>query len=308
VKSLQRQQVPRGTRFGHVVFNGVGESRRAIDFGHGQHVNQPIAYPVSDSPPLGPEEESFIRWLFDRAGLDARSYRVETLRRRLPACLRMLRAASVGDARQAVQQNAALVSVAVETMVIGVTSFFRDAVVVAHLGHTVLPALVRHASPATPRVWSLGCSDGAELYSVAILLSEIQMLGRAELLGTDCRPAAIARARDGVYDSSAVRDVPHAWLEQYFTPEQSRWRISESLRAVVRWRSGDATRQVEPGPWDLVLCRNLAMYLRPQVAGRLWRLLEDALRPGGFLVLGKAERPLGADRLRPVAPCIYIKA
>jgi chemotaxis methyl-accepting protein methylase len=55
----------------------------------------------------------------------------------------------------------------------------------------------------------------------------------------------------------------------------------------------------------LILCRNLTMYLRPEVAGRVWEALEHALRPGGFLVLGKAERPIGARRLGVVAPCIF---
>jgi chemotaxis methyl-accepting protein methylase len=309
---LQRQQVPSDARLRHVVFHGVGSSRRAIDFtptGRAPAIRTRADCPdrpVPGARQLGWEEESFIRWLFERAGLEARSYRAETLRRRLPACLRVLRASSVAQGRQLIEQNAALVSAAVGTMVIGVTSFFRDAAVVDHLNYSVLPALARHARPSA-RVWSVGSSDGEELYSVGILLSEMRMLARADLLGTDCRPGALARARAGLYAAASVRDVPQVWLERYFAPAEGGWQIADSLRAAARWRAGDATRQPEPGPWDLILCRNLAMYLRPDVSSRLWRALETSLRPGGFLVLGKAERPIGAERLRSVAPCIYTK-
>ena len=254
---------------------------------------------------LGEDEELLVRELFDRAGLDARAYRRETLRRRLPACLRLLRAADAAEARQRVQQQPRLAAAAVATMVIGVTSFFRDAAVFDHLTYAVLPALPRAAGH--PRVWSIGCSDGDELYSVAILLAEIGLLGGAFLLGTDCRSDAVARAREGRYGPRDVRDVPPAWLARYFVREDEKeaWRVADSLRRTVQWRTGDVTRLQEPGTWDLILCRNIAMYLRPEVAGRLWERLEMALRPGGFLVLGKAERPLGCQRLANFAPCIY---
>jgi chemotaxis protein methyltransferase CheR len=127
-------------------------------------------------------------------------------------------------------------------------------------------------------------------------------------VGTDCRLTALVRARQGVYDAPSLREVPGTWLDQYFKFEQGRWRVIDSLRRAASWRGGDATREVEPGPWDLILCRNLAMYLRSPVASRLWQTLEASLRPGGFLVLGKAERPLGAQNLRLVAPCIFLKA
>jgi chemotaxis methyl-accepting protein methylase len=81
--------------------------------------------------------------------------------------------------------------------------------------------------------------------------------------------------------------------------------VRESLRSAVQWRTSDVTQVHEPGAWDLILCRNMAMYLRSCAAAQLWRAMEASLRPGGFLVLGKAERPAGAKRLSAIAPCIY---
>jgi len=283
------------------------------------------------------EDESFVATLLDRAGLDARAYRQETLRRRLPACLRVLRAASVAEARDAIDRSPRLIGAAVATMVIGVTAFFRDPAVFDHLAQDVLPALGKSRGTGPPRIWSVGCSDGDEVYSIAILLAEEGLPGGTYLLGTDCRPEAIARARDGWFDAAAVRGVPAAWMNRYFEPELPdaacagtastatapsrdsgsgggiggapragrRWRVVAPLRSAVQWRTGDVLRLPEPGAWDVILCRNMAMYLRPDAAGRLWQRFEAALRPGGYLVLGKAERPVGAERMSPVAPCIY---
>ena len=73
----------------------------------------------------------------------------------------------------------------------------------------------------------------------------------------------------------------------------------------MRWRTGDVLTLPEPGTWDLVLCRNLAIYLQPEAASGLWRRLGASLRPGGLLALGKAERPTGASDLAAVGPCLY---
>ena len=98
---------------------------------------------------------------------------------------------------------------------IGVTNFFRDPHVFAQLAERALTYLP--TCRGAVRVWSAGCSDGSELYSVAMLAAELGVLGRCELLGTDCRPDAVERARAGVFDDAAVRGVPPDLLRRYFT-------------------------------------------------------------------------------------------
>jgi chemotaxis methyl-accepting protein methylase len=177
----------------------------------------------------------------------------------------------------------------------------------------VLPRLVaRCRGRRRLRVWSAACSDGAELYSVAMLMREIGGAGAAacyDLLGTDCRPAAVAGAAAGIFEPDAVAGVPPELLSRYFNFDGNRYRANQSLRAACRWRAADALGrdQIPPGPWDLVLCRNLAIYLQASATASLWSSLAAVLRPGGVLVLGKAERPLGVRGLRPVGPCLYEK-
>ncbi len=282
----------------HVVFPGDGPRRRAA-------VN---VTPPSDPPAPPPESEAaglidpFVAWLFRKAGLDAHHYRPETLRRRLPACLRSLRAPTTAGARQLLDQSPALLSVALSALLVGVTEFFRDPDVFATL-RAALPDLAGHRPGV--QVWCAGCSDGAELYSVALLLHEAGLLGGSYVLGTDCRPDAIRQARTGRYDAAAVRNVPPELLRRHFDFRDGAWEVTPGLRRAARWRSGDVLTTFEPGAWDVILFRNTAMYMRPEATYPLWDRLEEALRPGGLLVLGKAERPAGVKRLAPAGACLY---
>jgi len=293
-----------GSRFEHVVFHQRARRSPCLD----------LSPQSDDFPPyeanvgllsLDGAELAFIAWLFDRAGMNHRAYRPETLRRRLGACLRALRVDSLAKARQLLVLDPTKLPAAIGAVVIGVTSFFRDETVFHDLATSVLPALPRGS--AARRIWSTGCSDGEEIYSVAMLLAELKLLEGTQLLATDCRGPAIRRVRSGLYSAELVRPINPSFLDRYFEREEISWRVIQPLRDAVQARVADVTAVREPGVFDLILCRNMAMYLRATVASQLWVELEHSLRPGGFLVLGKAERPIGT-RLIPVAPCIYRKS
>jgi chemotaxis protein methyltransferase CheR len=285
----------------HVVFPDAAEGN-----GYAINLTPPSVELNRDIP--GEEELTFdehacIGWIFERAGLRVLDYRFETLKRRIPSCLRALRVDSVAQVCKAIERQPDLLRIAISTLVIGVTSFFRDPPVFSALEQFGLAEVLSRS--CQPRIWSVGCSDGTELYSVAMLLAERGAIPRCAILGTDCRLDAIARARAGRYDVVALKSVPGEFVRRYFNAENGLWQIHPLLRASSQWRYGDAIRTSEPGSWDLILCRNMAIYLQPAAAGRLWAKLGQSLRPGGILVTGKAERPYGAVGLRPVAQCVY---
>jgi chemotaxis protein methyltransferase CheR len=297
--ALLTPRITTNGHYRHVVFaDALRGPARAMNFA-------PSAVPSRWSlKVLSFDQARFLRWLFDRAGLDEQQYREETLERRLPACLRALHAGSLSEARYLIERHPALLLKAMDAMILGVTGFFRDRPVFNALREQVLPTLGR----PRVRVWSAGCSDGAELYSVAMLLDERGLLHRSHLLGTDCRPTAVRRAAAGSYSGTTLGSVSRDLLDRYFVLRSDQtWRVIPALRAATHWRAGDILRHVEQGPWDIILCRNVAMYLRQESAVRLWERLHDALRPGGVLVLGRAERP-GGGRLNHVLPCVYRRA
>ena len=245
----------------------------------------------------------FISWLFHRAGLSVACYRGAPLVRRIPACLRALHCETEAHARQVLEQRPEFLPAAIDALLIGVTEFFRDPSVFETMRTEVLPQL---ALPTRPlRVWSAGCSDGAELYSLAILLAQAGVLEGSFLLGSDCRQDAIERARKGLYNSAALKKIEPADRRRYFEEVGGSWQPIEQLRRHVSWKVADIARDIEDGPWDIVLWRNMAIYLTAETSASVWRKLVSALAPAGILVVGKAERPPSDLPLINLKSCIY---
>jgi chemotaxis protein methyltransferase CheR len=283
-------------RYRHVVFT-TATSGRPLDLGTPLRANRGSGAVDGLAGFKGADREmdegTFLAWLFRQAGLSLHDYRPASLMRRLPACLRVLRASTVSQARRTLHSNPHLIPIAIDALLLGVTEFFRDANVFACLEEKLRAFAAREHRDL--RIWSAGCSTGAELYSVSMLLAELGLLTRCELLGTDIRSIAIELARRGVFESPAM---PISRLGEN-SPIMS-W---EAQR--ISWRCRNLLKDVEPGPWDVILCRNLAMYLHRSAAERLWRKLSAVLRPSGLLVVGKAERPCDSAGLINVGPSIY---
>jgi chemotaxis protein methyltransferase CheR len=275
---------------------------------------------LADEIRLGPDGAAFFEALCSGWGLRASRYRDSILSRRQAACLRTLRTSSPGEGEIIVARDPQASERALGAVMIGVTGFFRDVTVFDAL--RPLLRMLRQA-PAPLRAMSVGCSDGSELYSLAILLAEEGLLGDSRLVGLDCRPAAIRSARAGVYSNAAVADINPGRRERFFVAlartgparatgrvAASQVRVAEDLRAACEWLVADAfslgCEKGEPG-MDLIMCRNLAIYLKPDSATELLSRCVAQLRPGGLLITGKAERPSAEVRsvLQQVAPCIH---
>ncbi|MGC4086124.1 MAG: CheR family methyltransferase [Vicinamibacterales bacterium] len=287
----------------HIRFEGI-PTRRLTTAGHPSSragrdslVDRP-AFVRAPQEPLDGLAADILRL----AGLNPHVYRRPPLERRVPACLRALKTPSEPAARTRALSDRHHLTVAVSALLIGVSSFFRDAAVFEAMRATVIPRL--RCRP-TIRVLSVGCSSGAELYSVAILLAEAELLDRAELIGTDCRADALIDAAAGVFDEQAMAAVPSSLQARYFERTGGGWRVSDAIRQSVTWVAADATASIPEGPWDLVLCRNLVIYLQESTSRVLFRRLTDTLSPGGFLVVGRAERPPATLPLTALSRSVY---
>ena len=237
------------------------------------------------------------------AGLDPSAYRPAPLARRVSACVRELRADSQDAACRRLAAAPALAGKALSTLLIGVSEFFRDPGVFDLLSQVAVPTV--RAGRRPPRILSVGSSNGAELYSAAMLLAGADVLTGARLVGIDCRADAVAAARLGWYDEPALAGIDSAARARYFTETAGGWQVAGALRRRTRWVQADATRRVPAGPWDVILCRNLAIYLTPAASEALFTRLAAALVPGGHLVVGKAERPPAGLGLTLVGRCVY---
>jgi len=204
------------------------------------------------------------------------------------------------------------------SMNIGYSEFFRDPLAFAVLEQVVLPGLVRQAQQSGQtalRAWSAGCAAGQEAWSIAILLEECNAEhghpAAFRIFATDSAAGALAEAREGVYDFASVQQLRLKHLRKYFTVTGDTYRIAAALKTRVDFSAYDllATGSTSPpaaiyGDFDLIFCCNLLFYYRPEVRQRILDKICRALRPGGYLVTGEAEREIVARQtgLHAVAP------
>lgn len=188
---------------------------------------------------------------------------------------------------------------------------WRDHAVFDALASHLVPRLAgaaREGGRTTLRAWSAGCASGEEAYSVSILWrlgvqpSCPDAAGmRLDLLATDVDEAMIARARTGAYGRSSLRELPAPWRDAALEPAGDLFRIRPAFREGVSFRLADIRAEMPPGPFDLILCRNMAFtYFCADLQRRVLRGLHDRLVPGGLLVTGAHERPPRIDDVTDV--------
>ncbi len=171
------------------------------------------------------------------------------------------------------------------------SSFFRDPPVFAALAGHVLPAAIRAAAGGPLVVWSAGCANGQEAWSLAMALTELGA-PRFEVIATDLSAAAAARSDAAVYAERELRGLDAARRRRFMVPAGSRWRVAEALRRRVRVEHHNAATEPPPVPAGgcaVVLCRYVLIYLTPDAADGLLGNIATALGPEGRLVIGAAE-------------------
>ncbi len=186
------------------------------------------------------------------------------------------------------------------------TFFFRDNSPFELLRYKVLPDTFDRLSESGRRdlkIWSAACSTGQEVYSIAIILKEL--LGRdfsqwrIKMLGTDISDAAIAQASYGRYNRTEIsRGLTQAQLQKYFNPDGTYWRIKDEIRIMAAFQRQNLLQPFIGMPkFDIILCRNVAIYFSPDNRKVLFNRIADQLNPNGILIIGASESLLGiSDR------------
>ena len=229
-------------------------------------------------------------------GHDFSAYKKNTIMRRVERRMGLHQLPRIDDYLRYVRENPHEVELLLGELLIGVTSFFRDAAVWEQVKNEVLPALRdNHPDGALLRAWVPGCSTGEEAYSLAMLFREsldaTPSAQRYKLLifASDLDKDAIARARAGVYPESISADVSEARLKRFFVPEAAGYRVSNDIREMVIFAEQNVIVDPPFTRIDFLSCRNLLIYLEAGLQEKLLQLFHYSLRQGGYLLLGSSE-------------------
>jgi two-component system CheB/CheR fusion protein len=237
-----------------------------------------------------------------RTGHDFSGYKDKTVARRVQRRMQVLQIDEVPDFIDRLRKEPQEVDALLQDLLIGVTNFFRDLPAFEALEREVIPRLFEgKGSDDTVRVWVPGCSTGEEAYSIAILLREhmpkTQGAPKLQIFASDIDEEALQIARIGRFPSAIARDVPPKRLERYFVREDGSYRIASDLREICLFSAHNLLRDAPFSKLDLISCRNLLIYLTPDLQNRLIPLFHYALNDPGFLFLGTSENVTRHSRL-----------
>lgn len=231
-----------------------------------------------------------------QTGHDFSLYKQSTVLRRIERRMAVHRIASLAHYARYMQETPREADALFADLLIGVTSFFRDADAFAALDELVIAPLIDRAEAgSTVRVWTAGCSTGEEAYSIAMLLHEhIEARPRnirLQCFATDIDRRAIETARAGVYPANIAADVSAERLARFFVrnPADGSYRVQRALRDSLVFSEQDVVKDPPFSRVDLISCRNLLIYMGPELHERLIPLFHYALNPDGVLFLGSAE-------------------
>lgn len=195
------------------------------------------------------------------------------------------------------------------TLTINVTEFFRDPKVFQVLKEKILPEMLEELSRKNRtrmRIWSIGCSQGQEPYSLVMILDELisgqKRPVRFIIHATDVNKSILKKAKQGIYKKEDLRQVPPSYRDKYFiklNPHQSQ--IKKTLHRMVRFKHHDLIKGKSLGQFDLILCRNLFIFFENSLQDRMYMKIHSSLKKDGILVLGTSEMPGNPNIFRCVS-------
>jgi two-component system CheB/CheR fusion protein len=249
-----------------------------------------------ESPPGAAQALSeLLALLRSRTAMDFRPYRKGMLLRRLERRMQLGHFPDIPAYLASLHQDEAELQRLVKNLLIGVTRFFRDREAFDELAGQVIAPLVRRKDPgAVIRVWVPGCATGEEAYSLVILLLEqLAASGKhcpVQVFGTDVAPDALEIARRGTYPKGIAADITPERLARYFTQEgECSYQVGKPVREVLTFAAQNLVSDSPFSRMDLISCRNVLIYLEPDVQKKVVSLLHFALNEGGCLFLGPSE-------------------
>jgi len=254
--------------------------------------------------------DTILRILKRLRGFNLDIYKNKCIKRRIAIRIRKTGCASAREYGELLTSDAAEPDLLLKVLTIHVSQFFRNPSTFEKLRNEIFPNLFSHCESAGKRslnIWSVGCAGGEEPYSIALTLKEFftsaMTRTKVSILATDVDQEILETARTGIYREERLVEVPTEARERWFTPEEGNFRLAQEIRNMVTFRQHDLFDIDSVPDSDLILCRNVLIYLERGHQEKILKQFAEALRGGGILVLGKAETLVGESRRRFQTVC-----
>jgi two-component system, chemotaxis family, CheB/CheR fusion protein len=256
---------------------------------------------ATSHPPESEGEQDNIGSILDllasQTKSDFRCYKPTTVHRRIQRRMGLSQIGEFADYYRFLAGNPDELAKLSKDMLIGVTSFFRDPEAFEELREKVVAPLVQEKNSAEPlRAWVTGCATGEEAYSIVMLLMEEMARARKsfklQVFASDIDPEAVKGARAGVYSQSSAADLSEERLARFFIKQDGTYQIDKQVREAVTFAAHNVLMDPPFLNMELISCRNLLIYIEPEMQKKILSLFAFGLKPGGYLFLGKSENPV----------------
>lgn len=238
--------------------------------------------------------EALLEYLSAEREFDFTAYKRPTLMRRVTKRMKMLRIEDFSGYRDYLAVHSKEFPELFNTILINVTSFFRDPETWDYLFKEILPKIVAGKGDDDPiRVWNAGCASGEESYTIGMVLAETVgedvFRRRVKIYATDIDEDALAQARQGTYRADNLLALPQHLRERYFEPSEDELAFRRDLRRSIIFGRHDLLKDPPISKLDLIVCRNTLMYFNSKFQGKIVANFHFALKDSGFLFMGKSE-------------------
>lgn len=257
--------------------------------------------------------QKLLRLVGDYAEIDFTQYKEPTLKRRIARRVALTGCKNLKQYLDYIAQNEIEISLLHREFLVGVTNFFRDRPAWEALEQKIIPELFNKGDPSEAiKVWSVGCSTGEEAYSIAMMIEKWRRENNVDrdfrIIATDINEDSIRIARDGVYPDSALDEIPHEYHQpQFLTAAGGTIRISGQIKNKIMFSQHNVVDHMPFINTELITCRNLLIYLTPELQNKLLTIFSFSLKSEGYLFLGAAETVARTDSVfAPAAERIKI--
>lgn len=248
---------------------------------------------IVESSPSQMSIDAILDLLSKRTGVDFAQYKPSTIHRRINKRIEALLLNSLPDYYQHLKQNPAELDTLFETVLIGVTEFFRDKEAYDKLKKHLEERISNKRYGDNIRVWCVGCASGEEPYSIAILINEILGMNisnyHLQIFASDIDERALNIARKGQYSKKALENMPQELIEKYFEPVDGSYEIKKIIKQHILFSKHDVTNDPPFVKLDTIVCRNLLIYFNSALQRETLKLFHYSLLKDGILFLGKSE-------------------
>lgn len=240
-----------------------------------------------------PPQEEFLKFkknVEKLINLDLTNYKNAQMERRIVSFMNKHKIFKLDDYFLLLKNSEEQLAEFVNMLTINVSEFFRNPEKFVELKETYLKEMIK--SKPNLKIWSAGCSIGAEVYSVAMILDELGALGKCQLIASDFDQKILNKAQSGIYSKEEVGTVPVPYKKYFTVHDEAKgtYVIDKKITSSVKFQRQDLLNSHFEKGFDMIICRNVVIYFTDEAKDKLYQKFSDALIPGGYLFIGSTER------------------